>query len=65
MGEQQVKIKVTPKGKVTIEAVGFNGVGCKDATKAFETAIMGKSATEYKPEYTPDVEQQGGNPAVN
>ena len=34
--EKSVTITVGPDGKSVIEAHGYNGTGCMDATKAFE-----------------------------
>jgi hypothetical protein len=44
MTQKTIKISISPIGKPTVEAVGFNGVGCQDATKAIETALAGSDA---------------------
>lgn len=45
-------VKVSKLGDVKIEAEGFTGTSCKDATEAMEMALAGKdSNTDYKPEY--------------
>jgi Protein of unknown function (DUF2997) len=50
---KQVNIIIGPTGKVEIEAVGFTGSTCDDATKVFEQAFSkgAKTDKEYKPEY--------------
>jgi len=39
MDGKSIKITISPLGLPTVEAVGFNGVGCTDATKAIEKAL--------------------------
>ena len=34
MSDKRIKVKIDPMGNPTVEAVGFNGVGCTDATLA-------------------------------
>lgn len=55
MSEQKIiKISVSPIGKPKIEAVGFHGVGCTDATAAIEAALAGSDAPvkrEFKTEW--------------
>lgn len=51
---REVIIEISPKGDVKIEASGFSGSGCKEATAAFEEAIGGKTKTELKPEFMQD-----------
>jgi hypothetical protein len=53
-GERKIKVKIDPLGNPTVEAVGFNGVGCADATKAIEQALSGNGAPNtrvLKPEW--------------
>ncbi len=38
---RSIKVTIDPMGNPTVEAVGFNGVGCTDATKAIEQALSG------------------------
>jgi hypothetical protein len=54
MSERKIKISISPLGAPTIEAQGFNGQGCTDATKAIETALAGGQGgitREMKPEW--------------
>lgn len=49
-----VEITIDPLGNPKIEAIGFNGQGCTDATEAIEKALAGgngKVTREYKPEW--------------
>lgn len=41
-GKRQIEVLFGPEGEVVIEAVGFKGKGCKQATKFLEDAL-GKS----------------------
>ena len=36
---KSIKVTVSKLGSPTIEAIGFNGVGCKKATKNLEDAL--------------------------
>lgn len=42
MAKERVEILYGPEGEVIVEAVGFKGKGCKEATKFLEDAL-GKS----------------------
>ena len=50
MSEKIVKITISPSGKATIEAEGYKGVGCKDATKIFEKIYSQEISHKEKPE---------------
>jgi hypothetical protein len=50
MSEKIVKITINPKGEASIEADGFKGSGCKDATKVFEAIYDKKLSYTEKPE---------------
>ena len=45
-----ITIHISPIGDVDIEADGFNGVGCKDATKGYEDEFGGDVVSKAKPE---------------
>lgn len=48
----EVRIIISPDGKkTTVEAVGYSGPSCEEATKAIEEAIGAEEARERKPEY--------------
>jgi hypothetical protein len=47
-------INIKPDGSTVVEANGFQGVGCKDASKVFEMAVAGPGGdtdTKPKPEF--------------
>jgi hypothetical protein len=48
----QVIIDITPDGETTVEAQGFQGAQCKDATIAFEKALGTTTRDVKKPEYS-------------
>jgi hypothetical protein len=52
-GEKIIKVSVPQFGAPVVEAIGFDGVGCQDATKAIETALNsdGAESTVYKDEW--------------
>lgn len=41
MSDKKITIKIDPLGNPTVEAHGFNGVGCEDATRTLEEALAG------------------------
>lgn len=52
MSSKQVKITFNPLGQPRIEADGFTGTSCQDATKAFEDLLNGGGKKEtLKDEY--------------
>lgn len=47
---QQIVIRIDPEtGETKMEAMGFGGMGCKDATKPFEDALGVAKDREMKP----------------
>ena len=52
--DKQIKITIDQLGKPQVEAIGFNGVGCKNATEVIERALAsgdGGITTQYKEEW--------------
>lgn len=45
-------IDITPEGETTVEAHGYQGAGCKDATRAIENALGTTTGDTKKPEFT-------------
>jgi hypothetical protein len=50
MSEKIIKITIDPKGQAKIEAEGFHGSGCKDATKMYESLYDSVISAQDKPE---------------
>lgn len=48
---KQLVFTIDKDGSTTVEAVGFEGGSCKDATKAFEKALGTTENVKKKPEY--------------
>lgn len=48
---RRVVVAVSPLGTVKIDAQGFVGNSCENATKAFEEVFAGNTSRDYKPEY--------------
>ena len=48
----QVIIDITPDGETTVEARGFQGAQCRDATSALERALGTTTKDVKKPEYS-------------
>jgi hypothetical protein len=47
-----ITVTASPTGEITVEAHGFKGKGCQDATEAIETALGIVANRKKKPEYT-------------
>lgn len=45
-------ITVTPTGETTVDAQGYHGHSCRDATLAIEKALGKTTSDERKAEYT-------------
>lgn len=63
MSQKQIVVDISPAGSVVIEALGFNGVGCADATQQIEIALGG-SAPQKKTK-KPEFFQGAGGKACN
>jgi hypothetical protein len=62
---RKILVKVSPTGGIEIEANGFQGKGCTDATRALEEALGFRTNRQTKPEFrlgrvTPIVRQALG-----
>jgi hypothetical protein len=55
---QTVTMTISPAGRVVIDAEGFEGCGCEEATAAIELVLGGAAKKDHKPEYY-------ASPAVN
>lgn len=44
---KEIDVIVNPDGSVTIEALGFEGKACEDATRELEKAL-GKTVSEHR-----------------
>jgi hypothetical protein len=50
-GRKQIVVSIDPQGKVNIDALNFQGVGCKAATEAVLKYVSGAQTEEHeKPE---------------
>ena len=49
--EKSMELTFLPDGTVKLEAFGFVGASCTDATKAMQQALGEVEKTSYKPEY--------------
>ena len=56
---RRIHVKVSPSGEISVEAEGFNGKGCIDATKAIEDALGTRTGRTLKPQF---VRQEAGQP---
>jgi hypothetical protein len=48
---KHIEVEVAATGEVKIEAVGFKGNSCEQATKALEQALGATASKKKKPEY--------------
>ena len=46
-----IEIIIAPSGQLTIEAVGFKGADCEQATRFIEEALGTKTRSVKKPEF--------------
>ena len=62
--KRTIEIIVSPRGDISIDAVGFRGPDCEKATRALEEALGVVQQRNKKPEYlakaTPIVQQKIG-----
>lgn len=49
MAQKSITVDIYPDGSSKVEAHNFQGVGCKDATKAIELALAGSDPVDKKP----------------
>ena len=49
--KRTIEITVAPTGEIQIDAVGFKGADCEQATKFLEEALGTINARQKKPEY--------------
>jgi len=49
--KKRIEITIDTEGNTQIEAVGFNGKGCQDATREIERALGIVESVKRKPAY--------------
>ena len=49
--KRTIEITVSPTGELSIDALGFKGSGCEQATKFIEEALGVQAQKVRKPEY--------------
>jgi hypothetical protein len=63
MNEKKIRVTIDPIGNSKVEAIGYNGAGCAEATKSIEEALAGgRGGMErvMKPEWNnPSSEEEG------
>lgn len=55
---RSIEILIAPTGEITIDAIGFKGADCDQATKFLETALGLTTEKQRKPEYHQTRRQQ-------
>jgi hypothetical protein len=48
---KRIDIDIGPDGSIAIDAVGFSGPDCEEATRFLEEALGEPTARQHKPEY--------------
>jgi hypothetical protein len=48
---RSIEVTVSPRGDITIDAVGFKGADCEKATRFLEEALGIAGQKQKKPEY--------------
>ena len=61
--QKTVEITIHADGEAVIEAFGFHGVGCKDATKNLELVLAGGGVDNKNTKPKPDYWQSGSGAA--
>lgn len=51
MSEQKIEVIIDPLGDTTIEAHGFQGCGCTEKTRPYESAFGGAADRKLKDDY--------------
>ena len=51
MEEKHIIVTIKPSGTTSVEAVGFNGEGCVEATEQIELMLGGAAKRDFKPEF--------------
>lgn len=59
MSDRKIKVTIPQIGAPKIEAIGFNGDGCTEATYSIEKALSGSGGVsrEFKPEWAENGDQ--------
>ena len=52
--KETIEVKIDKDGKVTIDAIGFKGRNCTNATDGIERALGVIKSRDKKPEYNQD-----------
>ena len=55
---RSIEILIAPDGTLTIDAVGFKGADCDQATKFLEQALGLTAGKQRKPEYHQNMRRQ-------
>jgi hypothetical protein len=53
-----IEVIVSPTGEVVIDAIGFKGADCEQATRYLEQALGSPGQREKKPEHRREVKRQ-------
>ena len=56
--KRSIEILIAPDGKLTIDAVGFKGADCDQATKFLGTALGLTAVKQRKPEFHQNTRRQ-------
>ena len=51
MSDKQIEVKIDKEGKLSIEAFGFNGVGCEESIRFLTNGLGQIKSVENKVEY--------------
>ena len=49
--KRTLEILISPSGEIQIDAIGFNGPDCEQATRLLEEALGAVQVRQRKPEY--------------
>lgn len=49
--KQKIEVVISPDGAISVEAVGYEGKDCEEATRFLEQALGQVQQRQHKPEY--------------
>ena len=50
MVKKRIKVLISPEGEVTVEAIGYKGKACEEATRGIEKMLGSVTEKKFKPE---------------
>jgi hypothetical protein len=58
MSKRRIHVRVSASGDISVEAIGFQGIGCEAATQAIEEALGKTGERKRKPDFWRQAQRQ-------